>query len=131
MISSLGYLRIESADVAAWREFGLKVLGMTEGSAPKSGGPEEGAVYLVNAENGSKRKVADGIAKPTGIALWRNLAGFPPEGPYRSICVEPMLGRVFDLGSDSAVGAGALSASYGAPATSLARSGGSPATPLN
>ncbi len=41
MISSLGYLRIESADVGAWREFGLKILGMTEGR-----GPEEGAVYL-------------------------------------------------------------------------------------
>jgi 3,4-dihydroxy-9,10-secoandrosta-1,3,5(10)-triene-9,17-dione 4,5-dioxygenase len=41
MISSLGYLRIESADVAAWREFGVRVLGMVEGR-----GPEEGAVYL-------------------------------------------------------------------------------------
>ena len=41
MISSLGYLRIESADVGAWREFGLKVLGLTEGR-----GPEDGAVYL-------------------------------------------------------------------------------------
>jgi 3,4-dihydroxy-9,10-secoandrosta-1,3,5(10)-triene-9,17-dione 4,5-dioxygenase len=41
MISSLGYLRIESADVAAWREFGVKVLGLTEGR-----GPEDGAVYL-------------------------------------------------------------------------------------
>jgi len=41
VISSLGYLRISSADPAAWREFGLKVLGMTEGR-----GPEEGAVYL-------------------------------------------------------------------------------------
>ena len=41
MISSLGYLRIESADPAAWREFGVKILGMTEGR-----GPEEGAVYL-------------------------------------------------------------------------------------
>ena len=41
MISSLGYLRIESADVGAWREFGVRVLGMTEGR-----GPEEGAVYL-------------------------------------------------------------------------------------
>ena len=40
-ISSLGYLRIESADVAAWREFGVKVLGLTEGR-----GPEDGAVYL-------------------------------------------------------------------------------------
>ena len=41
MISSLGYLRIESPDVAAWREFGVRVLGMVEGR-----GPEEGTVYL-------------------------------------------------------------------------------------
>ena len=41
MISSLGYLRIESADVSAWREFGVKILGMTEGR-----GPETNAVYL-------------------------------------------------------------------------------------
>ena len=41
MISSLGYLRFSSADVPAWREFGVRVLGMTEGR-----GPEEGALYL-------------------------------------------------------------------------------------
>ena len=40
-IASLGYLRIESADVAAWREFGVRVLGMVEGR-----GPDAGAVYL-------------------------------------------------------------------------------------
>jgi 3,4-dihydroxy-9,10-secoandrosta-1,3,5(10)-triene-9,17-dione 4,5-dioxygenase len=40
-IGSLGYLRIESADVAAWREFGVRVLGMVEGR-----GPEAGALYL-------------------------------------------------------------------------------------
>ena len=40
-IRSLGYLRIESTDVAAWREYGLKVLGMVEGS-----GATEGALYL-------------------------------------------------------------------------------------
>jgi len=39
--ASLGYLRIESPDVAAWREFGVKVLGMVEGR-----GPDPGAVYL-------------------------------------------------------------------------------------
>ena len=33
-IRSLGYLRIESADVAAWREFGIRVLGMVEGRGP-------------------------------------------------------------------------------------------------
>ncbi|HYZ55836.1 MAG TPA: VOC family protein [Streptosporangiaceae bacterium] len=41
MIRSLGYLRIESADVAAWREFGVRVLGMAEGR-----GPEPDALYL-------------------------------------------------------------------------------------
>jgi hypothetical protein len=40
-IRSLGYLRIESTDVAAWREYGLKVLGMVEGK-----GLTEGALYL-------------------------------------------------------------------------------------
>jgi 3,4-dihydroxy-9,10-secoandrosta-1,3,5(10)-triene-9,17-dione 4,5-dioxygenase len=40
-IHSLGYLRISSADVAAWRVFGLKVLGMVEGK-----GAVEGALYL-------------------------------------------------------------------------------------
>ena len=36
MISSLGYLRISSADVAAWREFGVKVLGLTEGRGTRA-----------------------------------------------------------------------------------------------
>jgi 3,4-dihydroxy-9,10-secoandrosta-1,3,5(10)-triene-9,17-dione 4,5-dioxygenase len=40
-IMSLGYLRIESADVGAWREFGVRALGMVEGR-----GPEAGALYL-------------------------------------------------------------------------------------
>jgi 3,4-dihydroxy-9,10-secoandrosta-1,3,5(10)-triene-9,17-dione 4,5-dioxygenase len=41
MISSLGYLRIESPDAGAWREFGVRVLGMAEGR-----GPNPDAVYL-------------------------------------------------------------------------------------
>ena len=40
-IRSLGYLRIESADVGAWREFGVRGLGMVEGR-----GPDPGALYL-------------------------------------------------------------------------------------
>jgi 3,4-dihydroxy-9,10-secoandrosta-1,3,5(10)-triene-9,17-dione 4,5-dioxygenase len=40
-IRSLGYLRIESTDVPAWREYGLKVLGMVEGT-----GTVAGALYL-------------------------------------------------------------------------------------
>jgi 3,4-dihydroxy-9,10-secoandrosta-1,3,5(10)-triene-9,17-dione 4,5-dioxygenase len=41
LIRSLGYLRISSPDVAAWRDFGVRMLGLTEGR-----GPEEGALYL-------------------------------------------------------------------------------------
>ncbi|MFD0361743.1 iron-dependent extradiol dioxygenase HsaC [Nocardia sp. GCM10030253] len=40
-IRSLAYLRIEATDMAAWREYGLKVLGMVEG---KGGDPN--ALYL-------------------------------------------------------------------------------------
>lgn len=36
-IRSLGYLRIEATDMAAWREYGLKVLGMVEGAGPRRG----------------------------------------------------------------------------------------------
>jgi hypothetical protein len=43
------------------------------------------------------RMTVEAEAQPTSIALWRNLGGFPQPGPYRSIGVEPMLGRVFDL----------------------------------
>jgi hypothetical protein len=37
--------------------------------------------------------------QPVSTALWRNLDGFPADAPYRSLGVEPMLGRVFDLAS--------------------------------
>jgi 3,4-dihydroxy-9,10-secoandrosta-1,3,5(10)-triene-9,17-dione 4,5-dioxygenase len=41
VISSLGYLRISSAEVVGWREFGTRVLGMVAGR-----GPDEGVAYL-------------------------------------------------------------------------------------
>lgn len=33
-LRSLAYLRVEATDVAAWRDYGLKVLGMVEGRSP-------------------------------------------------------------------------------------------------
>lgn len=42
------------------------------------------------------RLAVEAGGQPVSIALWRNLGGFPAEAPYRSIGVEPMLGRVFD-----------------------------------
>jgi hypothetical protein len=36
------------------------------------------------------------------VSIWRNLGGFPVSTPYRSVGVEPMLGRTFELGSAGA-----------------------------
>jgi 3,4-dihydroxy-9,10-secoandrosta-1,3,5(10)-triene-9,17-dione 4,5-dioxygenase len=40
-IRSLGYMRIEATDLAAWREFGLKILGLVEGK-----GADPNSLYL-------------------------------------------------------------------------------------
>jgi 3,4-dihydroxy-9,10-secoandrosta-1,3,5(10)-triene-9,17-dione 4,5-dioxygenase len=72
-IQSLGYLRIEATDVAAWREFGVRMLGMVEGR-----GPEDGALYLrmdefparlVILPGSQDRLVASGWEVPGGGAL--------------------------------------------------------------
>jgi len=65
MISSLGYLRFESADVAAWREFGVKVLGMIEGR-----GPEDGALYLRMDDFPARLVILPGSAERLLAAGW-------------------------------------------------------------
>ena len=65
MISSLGYLRIESADVAAWRDFGLKVLGMTEGR-----GPDKDALYLRMDEFPARLVIVPGSAERLLASGW-------------------------------------------------------------
>ena len=65
MISSLGYLRIESADPAAWREFGVKILGMTEGR-----GPEPNAVYLRMDEFPARLVIIPGSADRLLASGW-------------------------------------------------------------
>ena len=65
MISSLGYLRFSSADVPAWREFGVKVLGMTEGR-----GPEEGALYLRMDDFPARLVIVPGSAEKLLASGW-------------------------------------------------------------
>jgi 3,4-dihydroxy-9,10-secoandrosta-1,3,5(10)-triene-9,17-dione 4,5-dioxygenase len=65
MISSLGYLRFSSADVPAWREFGVKVLGMTEGR-----GPEEGALYLRMDEMPARLVIVPGSSERLLASGW-------------------------------------------------------------
>jgi 3,4-dihydroxy-9,10-secoandrosta-1,3,5(10)-triene-9,17-dione 4,5-dioxygenase len=71
MISSLGYLRFESADVAAWREFGVRILGMTEGR-----GLEDGAVYLRMDDFPARLVIVPGTAERLLACGWE-VAGAP------------------------------------------------------
>jgi hypothetical protein len=85
-------------DGAAWVEetwagLGLATYGESDGSAA-------GAVLLdcpasdVEDRGQVLRFELSCPGQPVSAALWRNLGGF---GAYRSLGVEPMLGRVFDL----------------------------------
>lgn len=66
-------------------------------------GPDDGTAVAVVVVGARTAEVLDGTDRlrfsvdcedaPVSVALWRNLRGWPAEAPYRSIGVEPMLGR--------------------------------------
>lgn len=64
-IRSLGYLRIEATDMAAWRDYGLKVLGMVEGT-----GDTEGALYLRMDEFPARLVIVPGEHDRLSVAGW-------------------------------------------------------------
>jgi 3,4-dihydroxy-9,10-secoandrosta-1,3,5(10)-triene-9,17-dione 4,5-dioxygenase len=64
-IGSLGYLRIEATDTAAWREFGTKLLGMVEGR-----GPEPGAVYLRMDDFPARLVIVPGETDRLAVSGW-------------------------------------------------------------
>jgi hypothetical protein len=73
----------------------LDTLGPDDGSAV--GAIVAAAEALVEDGPHRLRLALEAAGQPRSVALWRNLGGFPAERPYRSVGVEPMLGRVFDL----------------------------------
>jgi hypothetical protein len=101
------YLREPWPDRAAWIEgfwpapagLRLDTLGPDDGSAVGAvvHRADASATALVVDGPDLLRMTVAAEGQPASIALWRNLGGFPISGPYRSIGVEPMLGRVFDL----------------------------------
>ncbi|OXM47216.1 iron-dependent extradiol dioxygenase HsaC [Amycolatopsis alba] len=64
-IRSLAYLRIEATDMAAWREYGLKVLGMVEGSGTN---PE--ALYLRMDDFPARLVIFPGEHDRLAVAGW-------------------------------------------------------------
>jgi len=73
----------------------LDRLGAADGTAVGAILTDCPEVTVVDREELTFSLLAHG--QPVSTALWRNLGAFPPSDPYRSIGVEPMLGRVFDL----------------------------------
>ncbi|HEY2271386.1 MAG TPA: VOC family protein [Jatrophihabitantaceae bacterium] len=64
-VRSLGYLRVEATDMAAWREYGLKVLGMVEGT-----GSIEGALYLRMDDFPARLVIVPGAADRLACSGW-------------------------------------------------------------
>ncbi len=71
-IRQLGYLRIEATDMAAWREYGLKVLGMVEGQ-----GSDPNALYLRMDDFPARLVIVPGEADRLAQSGWEaaNAAG--------------------------------------------------------
>ncbi|MBB3051251.1 3,4-dihydroxy-9,10-secoandrosta-1,3,5(10)-triene-9,17-dione 4,5-dioxygenase [Prauserella isguenensis] len=71
-IRSLAYLRIEATDMAAWREYGLKVLGMVEGE-----GRNPDALYLRMDDFPARLVIVPGETDRLATAGWEtaNAAG--------------------------------------------------------
>jgi 3,4-dihydroxy-9,10-secoandrosta-1,3,5(10)-triene-9,17-dione 4,5-dioxygenase len=64
-IRSLAYLRIETTDVGAWREYGLKVLGMAEGK-----GTVADALYLRMDDFPARLVIVPGTADRLAASGW-------------------------------------------------------------
>ncbi|MBM0205401.1 hypothetical protein JNW90_21965 [Micromonospora sp. STR1s_5] len=70
-------------------------------------GPDDGTALGAVLLDCARVQVIDGAdrltlelecaGQPRSTALWRNLGGWPANGPYRSVGIEPMLGAAFDL----------------------------------
>jgi hypothetical protein len=84
---------------------GLDVLGPDDGTATCVIVPRCHAATVVDGDH-ALDLAWDHAAQPglCSLMLWRNLGGWPVDGPYRSIGVEPMIGRTADptSGSDDA-----------------------------
>ncbi|MGQ4616898.1 iron-dependent extradiol dioxygenase HsaC [Nocardia sp. R7R-8] len=64
-IRALGYLRIEATDLTAWREYGLKVLGMVEGK-----GADPAALYLRMDEFPARLVIVPGEKDRLRVSGW-------------------------------------------------------------
>jgi hypothetical protein len=104
-------------------------------------GPDDGTAAFCLLRDRCTVQVADGDERlrfslecddqPVSIGLWRNLGGWSWDGVegYRSVAVEPLLGRVFDI-RGAAPGETAVVPSSGVVTWTLTIDNGDPGVPL-
>lgn len=88
--------------VGTWpRPLGLALseLGPDDGTAIGATALDVSTVEVLDAGRRLSMRIEADVGIPVSVAIWRNLGGFPAGAAYRSVGVEPMLGRVFDLAS--------------------------------
>jgi hypothetical protein len=79
---------------------GLDVLGPDDGTAVCALVPGCRRVDVVDGDHALRISwTSPGAVEVCSLLLWRNLGGWPAEAPYRSIGIEPMVGRSADLSS--------------------------------
>ena len=78
LIRSLGYLRIESTDVAAWREFGVQILGLVEGRGPDGRRPVPADGRFPGPAGDRAGGRGTGCSPPAG--RWPTRRRWPPWG---------------------------------------------------
>ncbi len=83
----------------SWPE-GLDRLGPDDGSAICALLPDCHEATVIDGDHAlSLRWDAPGRSELCSLLLWRNLGGWPKPRPYRSIGIEPMIGRAAELAS--------------------------------
>src|SRR5690348_18474134 len=100
-IRSLGYLRLETTDVGAWREYGLKVLGMCEGKGSTEGGlylrMDEFPARLVIVPGEHDRLLQSGWETANAAALQEIRASLDVHGtPYKEATAAELADRRVD-----------------------------------
>lgn len=76
---------------------GLDRLGPDDGTARCALLPGCSAVTVVDGDDALRLEWEADRPELCSLLLWRNLGGWPVPGPYRSIGVEPLVGRAADL----------------------------------
>lgn len=99
--TTMSVLGDETDSTDAWPS-GLDVLGPDDGTATCVIIPRCGEVTVVDGAHALTFAWTFPAEPDLGsVMIWRNLGGWPAGGPYRSIGVEPMIGRTADPATDA------------------------------